>query len=244
MYKYQLIGKAYPESFHVPIEAHKINTEILGIKNEFTMLIDNENVVNCIVYSNHQWDPHDLLNHAELLVQNTLNSIAFFTGITTEIFFNHIECSEIGMQLELKMDYQTEVAHGVPPDFLSQSSLLLKLCETEYGWHLTRSINEYRLALRHPMDGGFFCFRSIECLRIYCKYRFDISREKHQWEKLRTIAGVDRKKIDSIKSFADSNRHGDYQGISSNDRVEILHSTRNIIHCFFHGIFNGDSKSA
>lgn len=244
MTTYKLTGKTYPECFQSSIESHKFKTEMQGINNEVTVEINDENIVSCIIKSEHEWNPHELLSHAELLVQNTLNTIAFVSGNISEVFFNHIECAEKEVNLNLAKDYEGLIASGAPPNFLEMSFEILQCCSSEYGWHLSRSLNEFRLALRHSLDGGFYCYRSIECLRVYCKYRFNLKKEKVQWEKLRVISGVDKTEIDKIKVFADPNRHGDFQGISSEDRINIIHSTRNIIDSFFKGVFNEDAAHA
>lgn len=237
MNKYKLTGKAYPESFHVPIESHVFNTEMSGIKSKVTAQIDYTNVVSCFVESEAKWDPHELMGHIELVIQGTLNSISFVSGITTEVFINHVECHELNIDLSIEMDYQGVISSGVPQEFMSRAFLLIDLCTSEHGWHLTRALNEFRLALRHRLDAGFFCYRSIECLRVYCRDRYNLQKEKVQWEKLRDISGVDRTEIDEIKKFSDPNRHGDFQGISGQNRETILHSTRKIIDNFFRGIF-------
>jgi len=239
MYTYTLTGATYPDCFHAPLEHHTFETEMNGIRSNITVQIDDANKATCIVKTDVIWEPHDLLQHAELLVQNTLNSIAFVSGITTEVFFNRIACPENNVDITLEANYQSAIDSGVPTDLLPISFTIIKLCSSEHGWHLTRSLNEYRLALRHSLDGGFYCYRSIECLRIYCREKFNLPKERDQWDKLRSIAGVERSEIDKIKVFADPNRHGDFQGISGEDRVKTLHSTRNIIDSFFRATFNG-----
>ncbi|MEL6368478.1 MAG: hypothetical protein AAFR75_05070 [Pseudomonadota bacterium] len=234
---YDLTGHTYPKTFRFPIGQHSVRTHMNGIRSDVTIEIDSECGVSCSVTSEHEWDLDDLIGHVEDMVQTILNAVAFHSGVTCEVFFHHIFCRENQEERLLEMVLDSANPSGADFKTLEQAFTLINVLSSEHGWHLTRSLDDFRRALRHSLSGGFYCYRSIECLRIYCRDKYGISGRSEQWRKVREIAQVERRDIEKIKAFADDSRHGDFRGISSADRHRLIRRTGGIIQRFLFGEF-------
>ena len=75
---------------------------------------------------------------------------------------------------------------------------IIPLFSTEKGDYLRLSLSDLREAIRNPKDSGFFCYRSIECLRQYFvdhKVTNNIEKDKKSWIIFRDELNIDYPKI-------------------------------------------------
>lgn len=106
---------------------------------------------------------------------------------------------------------------------------ILNVYSTDAAPYLQRAFRDYRLALEHAEDTGFYCFRSTESLRQFYKE----SDDSDSWEKLREEIGISRETIEQgIQRYAGDRRHGDSYSLTGEERREILETTWTILGSF------------
>ncbi len=94
---------------------------------------------------------------------------------------------------------------------------------------LRQALADLREAIRSPLDTGFFCFRAIECLRQAFVDATDGDNRDPSWERLREALRVDRAWFKSVETFAVPARHGRFHSVSSQQRIEMMKRTRNVV---------------
>lgn len=101
--------------------------------------------------------------------------------------------------------------------------------------YLRLALSDLREAIRNPKDSGFFCYRSIECLRQYFVYKNNLDNKNNRdriksWEILGKELDIDNNEIKSvIKPYADLARHGVRVYLSTTERQKIFDLTWKII---------------
>jgi hypothetical protein len=119
----------------------------------------------------------------------------------------------------------------------------------ENSEYLRLALSDLREAIRNPKDCGFFCYRSIECLRQYFVYKNNLDNQKNRdkiksWEILGKELDVDNDEIKSIiKPYADPARHGVRVYLSTTERQKIFDLTWKIIDNYVVYASNGYKKS-
>jgi len=104
--------------------------------------------------------------------------------------------------------------------------------------YLSRCFTDLTMAMKNPVDTGFYCYRAIESLREYCKNKHGMGKNKDApWEKFREIIGyAERKDFDDyikvVTDFAYPVRHGDTLHITDSNRVEIFMKTWDVVEAF------------
>ena len=89
----------------------------------------------------------------------------------------------------------------------------------ESRW-VRRMLADLSLAIREPIDSGFYLYRAIEAIRQHFQER--ANGENQAWERLRRELKVRRESLEEIKSFADEPRHGSWAQISDQQSARIL----------------------
>jgi len=104
---------------------------------------------------------------------------------------------------------------------------IMNAYQTEASPYLQRCFTDYRLALEHAEDTGFYCFRAIESLRQFFNEQGDKNRS---WKKLRDATNTDRDTIEeNIQEYSKNRRHGDVYLITGEERKLVLETTWDII---------------
>lgn len=124
---------------------------------------------------------------------------------------------------------------------------ILNLLSNTNGDYLRLCLGDLRESLRKPKDTGFFCYRSIECLRQYFvdANKLDNQKDKDRnksWAILRDKLDIDRNKIYFIKKFADPVRHGGKISYSGDDATKMYAITWEIIDKYIIFACNGYKK--
>jgi hypothetical protein len=124
---------------------------------------------------------------------------------------------------------------------------IMPLISTEQGDYLRLCLSDLREAIRTPKDTGFFCYRSIECLR---QYFVDINKlnnqkdkdRKKSWDIFKGELDIERLNIDFIKEYADPVRHGGKKSYSAAEGKKMLEITWEIIDKYIAYASNGYKK--
>lgn len=183
------------------------------------------------VTSSAEIDLATLRNLVQSSIASVTDQLAFLLGnhVNVEIFaaitptgYKHV----FGVEFDYIRDkLTTEEAFG---EWLPK---ILTVYRTRAGPYLQRCLTDYRMAMEHPEDTGFYCFRAVESLRQV--FKEDEVDNGDSWSSLREATGVSRSTIEKkIQNYSNARRHGDLFTITSEERKLVLESTWEIIREF------------
>ncbi|WP_147587239.1 hypothetical protein [Halorubrum lipolyticum] len=173
------------------------------------------------------------LDTLQNLVQSSVSSI---TDPFAFIYGKHVSVEITGAITPSGSKRVFGIEHGYIAEKTTQNGeadewygKILDVYSTDAAPYLQRAFRDYRLALEHAEDTGFYCFRSIESLRQFYKE----SDDTESWERLRSDIEVSRETIEQgIQIYAKDRRHGDVYSLSGEERKEILETTWTILSSF------------
>lgn len=190
------------------------------------------NQITLWVYSESEWNIFDLRNVGKQFASDILSIIGFLKGYAYDIEIRHV----INDEKEIDYVYGIDIPciekrneHILVEEKLND---LLPKTVGAGGIYVKRCLNDLIMAMKHPEDTGFYCFRAIEALKQYCKNIFNIEKESEQWKKVTEITGYEKDYIEIVKKFAFPTRHGEVLPITSADREEIFMKTWDVIESF------------
>jgi hypothetical protein len=180
-------------------------------------------------------DIYDLRNISLNVMNTMVSQVGYFFGLGYNVAINQILCEEIGCDVvfgigipALAERYDKEKIF----EFLNRVSSI-KGQESRF---VHRCFVELQLAISHPIDTPFYCYRAIECLRHFCGLRYSLTEESAQWKKLVELTGKDRSHIADTKLFSNHARHGDHRDFTSDQRADFFKSTWNVVDAFMDSI--------
>jgi hypothetical protein len=237
MFTYILEGKILPETqpfpdYHAELQAKnpdipldcKLNLQIINSK------------INC--EANSEKEILDLQT-----LRNVIKDIIF---LQTSIV-GYIKGCYYDIELDLLIDFETQkkVTFNSGIDQLATDSanrpisnpsdIMEWFKDPRYSF-LRTSLQDLTLSIKYPKDTGFFCYRAIESIRNF----FDESDDKKGWNLLRNNLRISRSFIESVKHFADEQRHGGLMFLTSKNRIDIMISTWKIVDRFIIFVKNGN----
>ena len=197
------------------------------------------NQITVWVFTDNDYDVFDLRNIVRAFVNNVCSWFALIKGYAYEVeirqvlnYEKKIDCV-FGIDLPCITNRHSDSEINL---MLLMLDKLMKKSSGENGIYIQRCITDLRLALSNTEDTPFYCFRSIESLKHYCKYEYGIEDEKEQWKKIIEITGFNKTYIDDIRKMAFPQRHGDVINFTSDDRVKMLSKTWDVVEKFLLGI--------
>ncbi|NLV04096.1 hypothetical protein [Haloferax volcanii] len=172
-----------------------------------------------------------LRNLVESAVESLTDQLAFLQGI-------YVHARMIGVIGPDGYKHVFGHSHGAisgrfTPEEISEDWMpkIQAIYHTEAGKYLQHCLTDFRLALEHAEDTGFYCYRAVESLRQYFKSK-GVSKTE-SWSDLRDAVEIDRDTIEeNIKQYADDRRHGDPTSITNEDRTRVLETAWEIIRGF------------
>ena len=189
------------------------------------------NQVAATIESTHEWDIFDLRNVVLNLVRGQLDAIGYLVGHAYGLEITRVINRERSIDYVFGIDMPCISGRKEPVDLnASLIELRAKLAGPQ-GVFLHRCFADLVSAMKNADDTGFYCYRALESLRHHCAAAHDLSNQGKavQWDKFRQLANTDRDTIDKIKVAADPTRHGEFVGITSEGRIELLTATWNIV---------------
>ena len=194
--------------------------------------IQHLNQVTVWIYSEDEWNIFDLRNAVKQTVNDIVSIIGFLKGYAYSIEITQVVNDDRGIDYVFGIDIPCIEERNKNIKLKEKILGILEKTSGEHGIFIHRSLNDLIMAMQHPQDTGFYCFRAIESLRHYCRVRFNIETELDQWKKVNSISGYDKDHIEIVRQFALPTRHGDIVPISSEDREKIFMKTWDVIEAF------------
>lgn len=184
------------------------------------------------MYSDDEWDIFDLRNIVKSWVNDVSAVFGFVIGHAYEVEIRQVLCESLNIDYVFGIDIPCIKERSKDIDIDKKISDLIKKSGGECGLYIRRCLNDLNMALKHPDDTAFYCFRGLEALKQCCRYVFEINEEKKQWERLSEITGFGRDDIEFIRTGAFPARHGDISLIDAEGRVKMLERTWDIVEAF------------
>ncbi len=191
------------------------------------------NQVTILVRSDVEWDIFDLRNVAKQLAADQLAIVGYIKGYAYEIEIRQILNTEKQIDYVYGIDIPCIEERNKEKDITVEATKIMAHCGGGNGIFVRRCLNDLIMAMKHPDDTAFYCYRALESLRHYCRVRFKIDGESDQWKMLGQKTGTAKDDIEFIREKAFPTRHGDVIGITSDERARMFLKTWDIVDAFF-----------
>ena len=158
-------------------------------------------------------------------VQAYLDVLGFGSGLFYEASVSEIFNLENHVILEHP---KVEADEEMVQIWMERYAFHLKTFESDKPWYLTFALNDFKMAMHHPMNTGFYCRRAFESLSRHCANILSIKQKDDvkRWDTLLEIIEMDREIFLEIKDYSGKERHGNSQGITSEVRNRFIVETR------------------
>ena len=232
MITYQLQGVIHPRRAQIQDHSVRVKGRHFSTGNAISLrgrILLNE--LSAWVETPDQWDIFDLRNMVRYMMQTDLALVGFLNGCAYSVEVVRVICAALeidqvyGIDIPCIANRERKVALGVAIQHLKQ------LCVGKSGIYLQRCMNDLLLAMQHPEDTAFFCYRAIEGLKTHAMERLanPPRNASTQWAYFREAAGCTREQIDSIKRDADRQRHSADLLTVEADRETVFTQSWNIV---------------
>jgi len=160
---------------------------------------------------------HDLKNICINLVNSIIAAIGYHSGIGWN--------SEITQILNRKLNINYVYGADIPclskrNDIKTFKDFWQKISSVPPNERrfIDRCFSDLQLAITHPLDTPFYCYRAIESLRHLCSIRYELIEERDQWQKLSELSGKTWGDTKLIKDYANDARHGNHKNFTGEQR--------------------------
>lgn len=233
MEPYQFIGTVLPERAQISVSFNlRFSHPATGCDGAVEVSIIN-NQIMVRVYSEADWEVHDLRNVVLNTVQSEIATVGYLIGHAYDIEITRVVNTSKGVDYVFGIDMPCINEPRKERDVISDLNNLRPLKVGEKGIHIVRCFNDLNSAMRHTDDTAFYCFRAIEALRHHCAAMHGIveADKKSQWQKLSDICGFGEGEVDinSIREASTRVRHGEVLYQSNEDRAKLLQDTWSIV---------------
>lgn len=227
MHTYLLTGVVLPERAQISF-GHPFQIMFEQGPIDVTASVIN-NQVAVWVTSTWPWEAHTLRNTIASHLTHQLAVAGFLVGNAYDLELTRITSPDQSVDYVFGIDIPciTEKMQGkYSPEAYSR---ILDKTTGPLGMLLNRCFTDLTLAMKHPMDTAFYCYRAIEALRHHCGATHGIAEKTPQWERFRQVCAIDREQIDQIRIQADGVRHGQVVTITNDQRMQLLMRTWDIV---------------
>lgn len=238
MFTYHLSGAVLPEraqiSFGHP-SAHPF--VISGPQGDVSVNVCVVlNQVGVWVQSPFEWNIFDLRNEVSTLVRHQLAIAGFLLGNSYNLEITRLTTQDGSIDWVFGIDIPC-IAEKMQGKFSSEAFIELMVKTTgPKGIILHRSFTDLTLAMQHPVDTAFYCYRAIESLRHHWGATNDVEEKGAQWEGFRVALGIGKDSIDPIRIAAEGVRHGEFVPITNQERVELFMRTWDIVEAYLNKV--------
>ena len=227
---FAFFGRIHPERMGLRLQGMQLNHRSELGNADLEIFIHESQVLVDVKTPEPPQNIHTLRNAVRDGVASLTDPMSFLLG-------KHIDVEIIAV---ITPDGRKKV-FGVEYEYISERfddeeiedwfQKVLHTYTTDSSPYVQRCMTDFKLAMEHPEDTGFYCFRAVESLRQYFK---EIeSDDSTSWERLREAIGVERETIEEdLQSYSKARRHGEPFTITAEERKLVLETTWNIIREF------------
>ena len=231
MEPYLFQGIVLPErasiSFQLEFEFSQVSSQITA-RAKLSILL---NQIMVWVYSDHNWDIHDLRNIVIELVRTQLDVAGYIYGHAYECQITRVVNQSRGVDYVFGIDVPCLANRYEASKRDAAIDSLRRKTGGDNGFYIRRCLADLSSAMKYAADTGFYCYRAIEALRLHCAAINGLSDKDKgkQWERFRSVSGNDEQSLRGLEAAAKPTRHGDAVDISGTERARLLTLTWDIV---------------
>jgi hypothetical protein len=230
MKKVYLSGTLYPERAMLSISnlEHEFMSPDGQKQGRIKFNIYNNQITAFLEWENDSEDIYTLRNMTKAAVELITNVVGFLKGYAydveiTKIFDGELELSFVfGVQIPL-----LEERNKGRVD--STASHIYPLCFHSEGVYLRRCLGDLSMAIKHPDDTPFYCFRALETLKQYFGHMTGAETDGGQWEEMAKAIGGKQDDVEPIRKLAFPARHGVPVPVTDQMRKDTFLTTWHIV---------------
>jgi hypothetical protein len=246
MHVYLLQGVIHPRRAQIAQHSFALKFQHVSTGNRASLrarILMNE--LSIRVESTDDWDIFDLKNVARYITQTDLAIIAYLTGCAYTVEIVRITCQEKKLDVVYGIDIPSITNRSRDLDFETALTNLRQLCVAEGGVYFQRCMNDLLLAMQHPEDTAFFCYRAIEALKNHSvsTWHGQPKNTSSQWQFFRDIVKCEKEDLDFIKREADPLRHANRLIDRGEDREVLFMRTWEIVEKYVRAAFDKQANA-
>lgn len=231
-YHYVFSGVVYPERAHLELGApipFEFQNIAFGISGNVQLSIYKNQIIVNFTTANRIVDMPALRN----LMTDFVASVVDIAG------FNGVVGYEVDLRSVCSIHEQTTEVFGVNIPGLSigndeirkyEINDLLSLCCRVALFR--RALGDFKNAIRHPIDTGFFCYRAVESILNYVRDADNLKGKPEAINRLNGILNLDPTCIELLRDLGGDVRHGKIVSITGSQRHQAIRVTREILQRF------------
>ncbi|MBJ7310507.1 hypothetical protein ACFOLJ_24270 [Rugamonas sp. CCM 8940] len=238
MFNYQLTGAVLPERAQISFGHPTAHPFLLSSpKGDITINVCVVlNQVTVWVKSPFEWGIFDLRNEVATIVRHQLAIAGFLLGHAYNLEVTRVTTPDGNIDWVYGIDIPclTERMKGK----LSSEAFTALIVKTSgpKGFILHRCFTDLTLAMQHPVDTAFYCYRAIESLRQHWGALNDVEEKATQWKGFRDFLGISKDSIDPVRIAAEGVRHGELVSITDQKRVELFTRTWDLVEAYLNKV--------
>ena len=213
-----------PRKMEVQFGMNISNTAIVEISilcNEISIFVDTEDQIDVLV----------LRNNCISLLDKIIAPLGYYFGYGYSYELTQIICKSLDVNLVFGINVgclEHRRDRNLANEFIEKVYRYNEVGEK----YIRRCFADLQLAIKHPIDTPFYCYRAIECLKQFCREKYNLSSESDQWKKLSELTNKNWEDTKIVKEFANNARHGDHKDYTSEQSESFFTSTWDLIDAF------------
>jgi hypothetical protein len=233
MKKLFLSGTLHPE--RAMLSVGNLEHEFLGLdgkkQGRIKFNIYNNQITAFVEWENDSEDIYTLRNITKAGVELITNVVGFLKGYAYDVEITKIFDGELDLSFVFGVQIPALEERNKDRD-ASTVNYIYPLCFDSEGVYLRRCLGDLGMAIKHPDDTPFYCFRALESLKQYFGYTTGAATDREQWEEMTKAIGGKRDDVEPIRELAFPARHGVPKPVTDQMRKDAFFTTWNIVERF------------
>jgi hypothetical protein len=201
------------------------------IHGRMKVSISNGQLTAFIEWDNESEDVFTLRNIVQATVEPVVNIASFLKGYAFNVDVVRVFDEGLNQSLVFNNEIPALVERNQKRE-LTEVKFIYPLCCGPDGLYLRRCLNDLNLAIKHPDDTGFYCYRALESLKQFFGELSGEKDDRKQWKAMADALGGKEEDTKLTRDHALPARHGVPNPITDEERREIFLHTWTIVERF------------
>ncbi|MCS6283967.1 MAG: hypothetical protein H8K08_00955 [Nitrospira sp.] len=201
------------------------------IHGSMKVSISNGQLAAFIEWDNESEDVFTLRNIVQAAIEPVVNIASFLKGYAFNVEIVRVFNEGLNESLVFNNEIPALVERNQKRE-LTEVQFIYPLCCGPDGLYFRRCLNDLNLAIKHPDDTGFYCYRALESLKQSFGAVSGEKDDRKQWKAMADALGGKEEDTKLIRDYAFPARHGVPSPITDEERRKIFLCTWNIVERF------------
>lgn len=201
------------------------------IHGSMTVSISNGQLAAFIEWDDESENVFTLRNIVQAAIEPVVNIVSFLKGYAFNVEIVRVFDERLNQSLVFNNEIPALVERNQKRE-LTEVKFIYPLCCGADGLYLRRCLNDLNLAIKHPDDTGFYCYRALESLKQFFGVLSGEKDDREQWKAMADALGGKEVDTKLIRDHAFPARHGVPNPITDEERRDIFLRTWNIVERF------------